>query len=274
MHKLDMGKAWSDATALIGANRDVILIVAGVFVFLPNAVLAMFMPQSEELAAMQASGNADPQEVLAQMTAYYGEIWWMFVLLGIVQAVGVLGLLTLLTDRSRPTVGEALGFGAKGLLPYIVAQILLSLGIVALGFALVMAGAAIHVGLAAVLGLVAVTLAIYLWIKFSLLSPVIAIEKQMNPVEALRRSWQLTKGNSLRLFAFYLLLFLVLIVLTLVAGIVFAMFALAGQQVGEIVGALGGSLLNMITVVVMLAVLAAIHRQLSGGAATQAEVFE
>ncbi|WP_338241299.1 hypothetical protein [Aurantiacibacter hainanensis] len=275
--KLDLERAWNRATALISANRDVILVVAGVFFFLPNVISTLLLPSGESLAMqMDAQGDQpDPAEMMALFVDYFGQSWWIYLLLGLVQAVGVLGLLALLTDRSRPTVGEALGFGAKALLPYIIAQLLIGLALMLAPILLIFLGAAVNPGVAVILGFVGLILAIYLWVKFSLLSPVIAIDRIMNPVAALRRSWRLTKGNSLRLFALYFLLIIAVFVLSLVASMVFALFTVLGETIGLFAAAIGGGLISMAFTTVMLAVLAAVHRQLSGGTAESArETFE
>lgn len=264
--KLDMGRAWNEATALLSANRDVVLVVAAVFFFLPNAVSALLLPSQEAFVMqMEALGaQPDPEDLMALFSDYLAQSWWIFVLFGLIQAAGVLGLLALLTDEARPTVGEALGFGLKALVPYIVAQILLGMIMVAVPLLLVALGVAISTGLAALLGMVGLVLVIYLWIKFSLLSPVIAIEKVMNPAAALARSWRLTKGNSLRIFAFFGLLVLAAIVLSAVAGMVFALFLLLGEEIGLFASAIGNGIVSMAFTTVMLAVLVTIHRQLSG----------
>ncbi|KLE32353.1 glycerophosphoryl diester phosphodiesterase membrane domain-containing protein [Aurantiacibacter luteus] len=269
MTKLDLGLAWNDAVALLRANLRVVLVVAGVFFFLPNVVAAVAMPQPAELEAMASSPDlAENMDAFMEMlTAYYQSIWWVFALIALLQAVGMLGLLALLTDASRPTVGQALAFGARALVPYIVAQLLASLIMVMVVVLLVAVGAAINVALAVVLGLVALVLAVYLWVKFSLVSPVIAIEKVMNPLRAIMRSWQLTKGNSLRLFFFYFLLVLVAVVIFIVASMVFSIFALAGDEAGLFASAVGGSLVQMGVLIAFIGVLAAVHRQLAGGSA-------
>lgn len=273
--RLDLGRAWNDASALIAKNARVIFIVAGVFFFLPGAISALFMPGSAELEAALASPDIaeDPQELLQALIAYYGQIWWIILIVSLVQAVGVLGLLRLLTDRGGPTVGEALAFGVKALVPYLAAQLLAGIIIVATIFLLGTLGGLLGAAGAVLALLIAVVLAIYMWVKFSLTSPVIAIEKVFNPLHALRRSWQLTKGNSLRLFLFYLLLIIVAIVVMLLASMVFAIFTLAGEDVGLFASGIGGSLVSMGLVVVMLAVLAAVHQQLAG-TGVETETFD
>lgn len=265
MTKLDMGRAWNDATALLSKNMSVVLIVAAVFFFLPSAISGVLTPPPAELEAMAANPQGmDREEFLAAFAAFYADKWWIIALSSLIQAVGVLALLRLLTDAARPTVGDSLAFGVKALIPYIAVQLLIGLIIAATVIVLVSIGAMIAPAVAIMLLLVSLAAIIYLWVKFSMVSPVIAIEGVMNPVSALRRSWTLTKGNSIMLFLFYLLLVVVAIVVMLVAGMVFSIFALAGDDIGSFVSTIGGSLVGMGLVVIMLAVLAAVHRQLAG----------
>jgi len=274
--KLDMGKAWNDAVAMLGANKDVVFIVAGVFFFLPNAIATLAMPQATaELEAMTASGaEPDPEAVLQMFSTMYSEIWWMVLLLALFQAAGVLSLLSLLTDSTRPTVGEALGFGVKALLPYIGAQLLISVLLMLVIILPTALGALISPSIAALLAAVGFVVAVYGYVKFSLTSPVIAIEKVMNPFTALRRSWQLTKGNSFRLFAFFLLLILVLIVISAITSMVWAIFSIMGEQIGLFATAIGSALVSMVSGAIFMAVLASLHRQLSGRSEVVRDTFE
>ena len=265
--KLDMGRAWNDATALLAANRQVVAVVAGVFFFLPYLALVLLAPDIS--AEMQGSGGGepDPEQMMAMLSGFYAEYWWAMLLLVLLQGIGMMSLLALLTDRSRPTVAEALKAGATFLLPYIGAQLLtVAIYTLALGVPIGIASAS---GVALLIGLVFIAAFIgflYLFTKFSLVPPVIAIERVMNPVRALGRSWQLTRGNSVRLFFFYALIFLCLLVIALVLTIVTGLvFALMGEEVALIGNGLVAAFVNMAWIVLFLAVLAAIHRQLSGG---------
>ena len=123
---------------------------------------------------------------------------------------------------------------------------------------------------AIVLAVLAVPALIYVAIKLSLMSPVIAIEKLMNPVAIIRRSWRLTKGNSLRLLLFYFLLTLVYLVIGIVAGgIIGVAAALLGQgSAYEIVNGISSGLIGAAATMVFTVVLAAIHRQLAGPSPT------
>ena len=274
--KFDMGAAWNEAVAMIAANREVLAIVAGIFFFLPSLLVALVGP---DLNAIMASPMATPEEVerlSEQIMVAYGDSWWIFALATLAQMIGYISLLALLRDRGRPTVGEAIAMGAKGLLPAIAAYLIVSLGISVLFLALVALLAASGIEALIALGaLVAMVLTIYLMIKFSLAAPVIAIEKVANPITVLKRSWTLTKGNSFRILLFFVLLFVVYMVISIVVGLVMAgVIAAIGGEASKIIQGVIGGLLGMVATVVVVAVLAATHRQLSGASASVSGTFD
>jgi len=275
--KLDMGRAWSDATALLAGNRNVVMVVAGVFFFLPYFAIVLLVPETMQPQAQMGADPADAEQAMQMLGQLYADNWWVFVIIGVAQAIGMLALMTLLTDRNRPTVGEAIARGGRGFLCYIGAQIIFALALGLVVVLLIALGTAIAGNQGAVLtGVIAFVIGVYLFIKFSLVTPVIAIDGILNPIRILQRSWQLTKGNSFRLLGFYVLLFLALgilsAVITMVVGVLFA--AMGGQL--ELIGnGLFAALLNAVFVVIFLAVLAGIHRQLSGPSQTEiSDTFE
>ncbi|WP_095013255.1 glycerophosphoryl diester phosphodiesterase membrane domain-containing protein [Tsuneonella mangrovi] len=263
--QFDMTAAWNEAMRLVTANRDVLLIVGGVFFFLPYLVFALML--GNQMSAMEASLGpaADPKAATEAIMGFYGSIWWMFALLSIAQGIGMLGLLALLTDRTRPTVGQALAIGARLFIPYIAAQIIMVVAVSLLIMVPIIVGVAISTAVGVIMGIAALVAAVYLFTKFILLPPVIAIDRIGNPIAALRRSWMLTKGNSLRIFLFVLLL---VVAVAVVGGVISMMLglvlALAGTDIALIGRAILSSVLNTVWVVIFLAVLAAIHRQLAG----------
>ena len=275
--KFDMGAAWNEAMRLVSTNRQVVLIVAGVFFFLPYAIFMMVT--GDQMAAIEAgagAGNADPEAAMEALMAFYGGIWWIVLLVTIVQAVGMLGLLALLKDRSRPTVGDALGIGLKSLLPYLGAQIVMGVLFMLVIFVPVAIGAAGSIAGAVIAGIAAAVALIYLFTKLSLAAPVIVVERVLNPVAALGRSWRLTKGNSLRLWLFYFLLIVAVMVVGIVVSIVIGLvLALAGPEAALAGNALVAALLNAVWATIFLAALAAAHRQLAGEAPEAvSETFE
>lgn len=267
--KLDMGKAWTQATGLIGSNRDTIGAIAGLFFFLPAFALALFAP---ELVNPQpaAPAGADPQvamqAALDQMSKAYTDNWALFLALTIAQFVGSMSLLALLTDRGRPTVGEALRTGVRSIPTYLAAQILSALAVgLAVGIPLGIVAAAGSAIAAVLVGFALVLVGAYLFVKFSLIAPVIAIDGVRNPITALRQSWRLTKGNSFRIVAFVLLLFFTIgIIAALVSGIFGLVFSALGSQIADVGNGLVSAAVNTVIGVIFLVVIAAVHRQLSG----------
>lgn len=160
---------------------------------------------------------------------------------------------------------------------YIAAQLITVIGAslaigIPLGVISALGGAAVAV-LAAVAALIFV---IYIFVKFSLVAPVIAIEGQRNPFKALSRSWQLTKGNSVRIFVFIaLLVFVIGIISALVSGIIGLVLAALGSTVATIGGGIMSALVNALLTVVFLVVTVSIYRQLVGAQPERtAELFE
>ncbi|MCT2559471.1 glycerophosphoryl diester phosphodiesterase membrane domain-containing protein [Tsuneonella sp. YG55] len=273
--KFDMGAAWNEAVRLLAANRQVLLIVAGVFFFLPYVAFTLvFSNEMTALEAAQAS-NPDPKAMGQAMIGLYGQFWWLLLIMVVLQTIGVLGLLALLSDRTRPTVGEALAIGLKMLLPYFGAQLLMSCLYGLLLLVPIAVGVGVSVAAGALLGIVALVAFIYLFTKFLMVPPVIAIERVVNPLAAMGRSWRLTKGNSIRLFLFVFLLFVAVVVVGGVLGMVIGLaLALAGPEVALVGNALVSGLVNAAFYTVFLAVLAAVHRQLTGAAPeTVSETF-
>lgn len=265
-----MSEAWREATAMMSANREVLLIVGGLFFFLPSVVMGLAMGDVQE-AAM-----ADPENAANVMLSLYSSWGWLIALISIASIVGYLALLALLRDHSRPTVGGAIKIGFTGLFPAIGTYLILVLGI-GLALGIVIAVAAVAGGpVAVLLGAVAGAGAIYLSVKVSLAGPVIAIDKIYNPLKVLSRSWALTKGNSFRLFLFFLLLMIVYLVVAMVVGaIAGALSMVGGASVSLTVNAVLSGLVSAVVSVVFVAVLAAAHRQLSGpSAASVSATFE
>lgn len=259
--KFDMGRAWSDAVAMLMANRDLVIIMAAVFLFLPSLILAVIAPGTEMEQAAQ-----DPSAMQAAMTAYMTENWPVIVLYAVVSTIGTLAILALLGRGHRPTVGEAIGMGAKAFIPYLAASLLLGF---AIGVALVLVALAAAAGgavVGAILGIVVGILAIIVMFRMILVAPVMAIEGTLNPIAALQRSWNLIKGNTRYVVAFIILLIIALLVVSMVTGLVFGLIgALAGSgEVALWINAILSSLTGAIFSLLLLAVYAAIYRQLAG----------
>lgn len=271
--KFNMGKAWTQATGLMGANRDTISALAGLFFFLPALASALLVPEMTSTATIPppgAGGGQDPQAVLKalgdQMSAMYADNWPVFLAVTIASFIGSMSLLALLSDRGNPTVREALTSGIASIPSYLGAQILSGLGVaLIIGLPLGLIAAAGLPIVTVLAGIVLVVIGFYLIIKFALIAPVIAIDGVRNPITALGRSWQLTRGNSGRIAAFLVLLFFTIgIIAALVTGILGLVLAAFGSQVASIGNGLVSAAVNSGLSVIFLVVIAAVHRQLAG----------
>lgn len=271
--KFDMSAAWRDATAMMQGNREVLLIVAGIFFFLPSLISGLVMPDMQDILV----DMENPEAMQARLLAVYTSYGWLFLLTLLAQLVGYLSLLGLLRDDAKPTVGEALKGGLIGLLPAIGTYLAFSIG-VAIAFTALIALATLTgvPAIAAVVGLLAFVGLIYLMVKVSLSLPVIAIDKVLNPLKVLARSWKLTKGNSVRLFLFYLLIWIVYFVVAIVLGLVLAAVAfVVGATIFTMLNAVLSGLISAGVSIVFVSVLAAIHRQLAGpSAAAVSQTFD
>jgi hypothetical protein len=163
-------------------------------------------------------------------------------------------------------VGEALRIGIRSIPTYLAAQLLSALAVgLAVGLPLGIVAAAGSPIAVVLVGFALVLIGVYLFVKFSLIAPVIAIDGVRNPITALSQSWRLTKGNSFRIVAFMLLLFFTIgIIAALVSGIFGLIFSALGPQIADIGTGLVSAVVNTGIGVIFLVVIASVHRQLSG----------
>lgn len=259
----DMNRAWREATEMVNANREVMLIVAGLFFFLPGLAFSLFVP------APQPTAEMTPEQAMALVSGFYSDNALWLILMAILQTVGMLTLLVLLRDQAKPTVGDALKRAATGILPYLASLFLVALGLVlVLGLVVGLASATGVVALVVIALIAAGVVMVYAMVKVSLCPAIIAIERSNNPITVLTRSWALTKGNSFRLFLFYALLIVAIGVAALVVGgILGIVFAALGGTVQHIGQALVSGLIGSVATVYFVGLLASIHRQLAGPSA-------
>jgi len=258
--RFDSNRAWQEATKLVSANRDVLWALAGVFLVLPSFAVGILAPPPEPAA------GADSDMLMATLSAYYNGAWPWLLGMAVFQVVGTLAMLALFTDRTRPTVAEALKLAVRGALPVIAAQLLAGAG-----FATV---AMLPITLAALTGskalavvVVAACLAafVYVMVRISLVAPVVMVDGEHNPLVALRHSWNLTRGNAGRLLLFYALLLIGFgIVILLVGGLAdLGLRLVLGAEIGTALGALVSAALQAVMAIYFIAVYAATHYQLA-----------
>lgn len=277
--KFDMNAAWNDAMALVRTNREVLAVVAGVFLLLPGLILAVLFAdeQAEAMSMVQGMmrGGLDQSTAVAPQGGT-GTFLMTGLLVLFAQLVGYLALIALMDGRRRPTVAEAIGIAFRCLPSLIGAALLFLLGYFAASLVLRLVLGAIVAGAAAtgsstfatlvgLAGFVAVVGGFtYVMVRLSLTLAEFVLGGFRNPVKAYLASWKLTRGNALRLFAFYLLLFIAYVV---ISAVIFAVFMGIGALLP---GTLGALLLGIVSGVigaaagvVLTALIAAIYRQLT-----------
>lgn len=263
MVKLDTNAAWKEASAIVSANREVLLALAGVFFMLPSLALAVIAGEPAIAPGMTRD------QMMAAMEEFYSGAWWIILISAVLQIVGLMAVLTLMRDRSRPTVGEAIRAGVTGTPSYLAAQVLVVLGLSLLGGVLVGIASVISPALAVVVLLLVMVAGVFAVLRLVLVAPVVAVEGVRNPLAAMARSWRLTQGNFWRIFAF---LILILILFVVVVGIIMMVIGLilalaTSGETQRIIAAVFSSALGAVGVVYFAGVVAAIHRQLGGPAA-------
>ncbi|MCW1401635.1 hypothetical protein OKA06_04585 [Novosphingobium sp. MW5] len=191
--KFDSNRAWLEAMAAVKACRSLLVPVAGVFFLVPSVATSFFLG---DVQARIMENMANREVLNGIIEAEFGKIMGFGLGAMIAGFIGYLAVLVLLTDRTRPTVGEAIGRGVKYLPTLLGAVILGYIGLmIGLTLVAVVGGmiAAVLGGLGAALMFIAIfAFVLALTVRLSMTLPVIVVENTLNPVTALVRSWRLT----------------------------------------------------------------------------------
>jgi hypothetical protein len=239
--KISYSAVWADTAALLRSHASLIATVAGVFIFLPGLLVAYFLPQPEPASF----------DRIGQLWVEYVSANWHWLLLNsLVAMIGSIAILLMIFARGI-TVGGAIAAAAALLPAYFIASFLSSL---AIGFGL---------ALLIVPGL-------YLLGRLGPLNAVVAAEAHKNPIAAIRRCWELTKGQGWAILGLILIVacaaaILVGVVTTLL-GIVFVL--VAGQDIGQLLVIIVRAVGNAALTTLLLVLTAAIYRRLSEGKPT------
>lgn len=191
MASLSISRAWEEAKARIATDGRLMAVVSAALVALPTLISEVVNPRS-------TGGEGGLLEACVVLIATLFTI------------VGQLAIIRLALGHTI-SVAEAISHSIRRLPYYVVAGLLILLGffILAIPFGLVLVGAGVQLdrqsvgqsGLAGLLGLLFFAIAIFIGTRMLMSSPV-ASEEEIGPIAILRRSWTLTHGHFLRLFAF------------------------------------------------------------------------
>ena len=232
-------RIWDDTAALLRQHATLIVALAGVFLFLPALLVGYFLPMPEA---------ASFAELVRNLNQYLERNWHWMMLESLVNMVGYLAILYLVLGRAGTSVAAAIAAGAA-LLPFYFLASLVA------GFA---------IGLAALLFLVP---GLYLFGRLAPFGPVMVAEARRSPIEALRRTFDLTRGRGWAVFGLVLLVAVAAITVMTVVTRVFSLIFLlaAGRDLGGLLSLIVSSATGAALTVVLSLLYAAIYRALAGG---------
>jgi len=239
MPKFDMSAAWDDTLVLLRSYSGLTWAIAAVFLFLPTLAVSWFGPTPIEPPA-----GATFDQIMLAMRENLRQVIPYQILVGLISAIGGVGILRLWLSRSGVSVGEALRFALTMAPTMIAVQVMLGLMI---GFS----------------ALLLILPALYLWGRFAVVAPVVADRSERNPFAALGQGWALTKGNGWRIFLFLFLVALVTMIAAIIFGGVVAAVSGTNEGVGHIVSGFVEGGVAAVAGMVTLAVTAATYRQLA-----------
>tara|TARA_B100001179_G_C18561780_1_gene390919 strand:+ start:326 stop:1180 length:855 start_codon:yes stop_codon:yes gene_type:complete len=272
--KLDMNQAWQQGISLVGANWQLLLVLAGIFLFLPSVAITVMMPD----IFSGLGGMTEPEEVNAWMMDNWPQFAGATAVATFFQFIGYMAMIALM-GAHRPTVGEALKISVLSLpsmiaafvifvVAYLIFVLILSLiiGLIVGGLAAAGLGEGGAVAIAFLFMIPLVIAQFWLMSRLSLTMPAMVIERRLNPFSALARSWRLTSSSGFRLFVFYALLtiayFVILMVVSLFAA---GIFGLATESSTAVMGnAIITGLLGAAFAMIFSGIVVAIHHQLAG----------
>lgn len=268
--KFSYNTVWDYALALLRAHLPLVAAIAGVFIFLPYLLVGYVLPVPQ--------GGGDPRANMEAFITYMGMTWYWHLIAQIVAMLGILAILILVLDQTRPTVGSAISRAVKLLPYYLLASFIVGVGLALLYLlcALPFAALASQGGqiIAFVGSILALTLFVYLWCRTSLLAAVVGLESRM-PLDAIRKTLALTHRRGWAILGLYFLIVfagsIALIAVELVIGSVFRL--LLNTDLADFMSLLLSSALYTVLVTVLVVASAAIYRVL-GGSESTASLFE
>lgn len=236
-------QVWDDTMAMLRANAGLLAAVGGAFVFLPDLLLARFVPPPGEATT--------PAEFVEQMQLYFeANVHWLL-LSTLINAIGAIAIYLLLLRTPRLTVGAAVA-AALPILPF---YFLLTIGLnlaVGLGFLLL------------------IVPGVYLLGRLVLASPVLVAEMPRAPGGAFRRAWDLSRGRGWQIALMVLLVYIVAGVATFAVQAALGtlvLLALGNQGMGALLNAALGALTSAVFTVVATVLIAAVYRAVAAPAA-------
>ena len=271
MTRLSISKAWDETKAILARDGKLLATVAAALFLLPQVIVGLVSGQGT---------SAEPPGGAAGL---------LMALAAIIGLVGQLAVVRMSLGRSV-SVGEAIGHGLRRAPLFLLSLLVVLIAVVSIAIlAAMLLGVAGVIDLEAIgsggepnprdVALVMVLLLIpflIIAVRLLLLAPIVS-EERLGPIAALRRSWQLTRGNGWRLFGFIILFIIGAAVLTLavamVATIIVRLFLGSTEpfSAGALVLSLFGGTAQALVTLVYVVMIARLYAQTG---ATRAEEVE
>lgn len=276
MNKISISQAWSNATSFFSgqaANHAIILIGIGIIIPLL-------------LQLMLGGGTAAINDPMAFMgNGGVAAMGGMLILLSIIGYILQMGSYFAswrigLTNGAEP-LGSAVAFGVVAALPVLLLVIVVGI-VFALAAFMIFGGAMMPfmgggqpnesalagMGIA-MLFLVPAMMVLIVWLgaRLCCTGPVMAERRSYNILSAMGESWRMTAASQWKIFAYFVLLGIALIVIFMILGMIGAASMMAGgaSSTGAVAGILIGSLLVGIPLAYLqVGVPAGIFRALGG----------
>lgn len=235
---LSYSRTWDDVLALSRGHAELILAIAGVFLFVPALVGGLVIPDPQTTAR-------DLLGMINERLAHLQQYQLPMLLLALPVALGQAAILALILDPARPTVAQALRTGLFLLVSFFLLNVLVNIA-TGIGLALLIAPG------------------LYLIGRLLPASPAMAGEHILNPLTAFGRGWKISRKNGWRIFGIVAIVFIVgyalQLAITAVVGIT-GSFLLPpeGARVARVFVA---ALLSTVFGTVLLVLAAAVYRAL------------
>ena len=241
---------------MVGANRDTLAAIAGVFFLLPGLIGAVMVPTPALTPTMDQAAMADA------VMRFYTSAGPILIVLSLPMLAGYLTLLAMLLDRDRPTVGAAIATGIRFLPSYLAAQMLTSLVLSVLWVTLLTALGVILPQILAVP--VSLALMVYPLIRVLLIGPEMVTQRLLNPIRAIMAGVARTRGHGVRIMLYVgpavTLFFVLYSLVMMIIGLATA--PVAGAETRRLIGEAIGTVLFAAGYTYYAAIIASTYQQL------------
>jgi hypothetical protein len=257
--KLSYSAVWQRSSTLLRDNASLIIPVAGIFMFLPALLAGYFLPFPKPQR---------PEQIGPLLGAYLSANFHWLLLANLLNMAGSLSILSIVLDKDKHTVANAIG-RAVALLPFYFLAMLLWWILICLailpGLLLGALAEAMTIPFARLTLLIVIACFIYAYGRTALMGPIMVADQRRNPIAPLLDSFRLTDGNGWAAGGLVTIVFVVLCIayFALIAALGTLLLLVAGEELGGLLMLLVAAALSTAIYVVLTVIYAAIFRELS-----------